>query len=324
MIDMSRPWRIEYEGALYHLLSRGNERRDIFEDQKDRDIFLNTVGEFSERFDIHVFAFVLMDNHYHLLVRTRHANLKKAMHWFGTTYTQRFNRRHFRNGHLFQGRYKSIIVENDAYMLQLSYYIHRNPLRGGIVKRLADYRWSSYLSYAYGRKAPEWLSMDLILSQFESKDRHEHYREKVQKYAKEEKRLWEDLRHGLFLGSKRFVEKIRKQHLPSETESAIPQQTQLTKPSDPVSILRSVEKVLQCDFQHFVQAGRISGPEKDKRDLMIYLLWKTGGFSNDQIGRLFGISYSAISHAVRSFKVKKQDNPQLLETFNGIYSQFKL
>ena len=319
---MSRAWRIEYEGALYHLLSRGNEQRDIFEDQKDRNLFLDTIGEFSERFEIHVFAYVMMDNHYHLLVRTRHANLKKAMHWFGTTYAQRFNRRHFRSGHLFQGRYKSILVQNDAYMLQLSYYIHRNPLRAGIVKRLADYRWSSYRSYAYGRKSPRWLSTDLIFSQFKSKDRHKSYREKVQGYAKEEKRLWEDLRHGLFLGSKGFVERIRKQHLPSETESAIPQQTQTAKPSDSLSMLRLAERVLKCDVQQFVKAGRVSGPEKDKRDLMIYLLWKTGSFRNDQIGRLFGVSYSAVSHAVRSLKTKLRDNPRLLETLNEIYSQF--
>ena len=319
---MSRAWRIEYEGALYHLLSRGNEQRDIFEDQKDRNLFLDTIGEFSERFEIHVFAYVMMDNHYHLLVRTRHANLKKAMHWFGTTYAQRFNRRHFRSGHLFQGRYKSILVQNDAYMLQLSYYIHRNPLRAGIVKRLTDYRWSSYRSYAYGRKSPRWLSTDLIFSQFKSKDRHKRYREKVQGYAKEEKRLWEDLRHGLFLGSKGFVERIRKQHLPSETESAIPQQTQTAKPSDSLSMLRLAERVLKCDVQQFVKAGRVSGPEKDKRDLMIYLLWKTGSFRNDQIGRLFGVSYSAVSHAVRSLKTKLRDNPRLLETLNEIYSQF--
>ena len=246
------------------------------------------------------------------------------MHWFGTTYTQRFNRRHFRSGHLFQGRYKSIIVQNDAYLLQLSYYIHRNPLRASIVERLADYRWSSYLAYAYGRKAPEWLSKELILSQFGSQYRHKRYREKVQKYAKEERRLWEDLRHGLFLGSKSFVERIRKDHLPSETESAIPQQTQTAKTSDPVSMLRMAERVLNCDVQRFVEAGRVSGPEKDKRDLMIYLLWRTGAYNNDQIGRLFGVSYSAVSHAVRSLKSKLGDNHELLATFNKINSQFKL
>src|SRR5210317_367246 len=163
---MSRPWRIEYEGALYHLLSRGNERSDIFMDEKDRSSFLNAVSEMLERFDIDVFAYVLMDNHYYLIVRTRRANLKKAMQWFGTTYTQRFNRRHFRSGHLFQGRYKSIIIQNDSYLLQLSYYIHRNPLRAGIVKRLTGYRWSSYNVYAYGRKVPKWLTTELIMSQF--------------------------------------------------------------------------------------------------------------------------------------------------------------
>jgi REP element-mobilizing transposase RayT len=206
---MSRAWRIEYQGAYYHLLSRGNERRDIFINEMDRIVFLNTVGEMSERFEMDVYAYVLMDNHYHLLVRTRQANLKKAMHWFGTAYTQRYNRRHFRSGHLFQGRYKSIIVQNDAYLLQLSYYIHRNPLRAGTVKRLADYRWSSYRFYGYGRRAPDWLSSELVLSHFKGEqDRHKNYREKIQQYAKEEKRLLEDLRHRLILGSKQFVEKI--------------------------------------------------------------------------------------------------------------------
>ena len=163
---MSRAWRIEYEGAYYHLLSRGNQGGDIFINKDDRFLFLDTLGEMSERFEMDVYAYVLMSNHYHLLVRTRQANLKKAMHWFGTTYTQRYNRQHFRSGHLFQGRYKSIIVQNDAYLLQLSYYIHRNPLRAKMVKRLADYRWSSYRIYGYGKKTPDWLTTELILSHF--------------------------------------------------------------------------------------------------------------------------------------------------------------
>ena len=153
----------------------------------------------SERFDIDIFAYVFMDNHYHLLVRARQANLKKAMQWFGTTYTQRFNRRHFRSGHLFQGRYKSIIAQNDAYLLQLSYYIHRNPLRAGMVNRLVDYSWSSYKVYAYGHKPPKWLSTDLILSRFAvHHDCHGFYRE--------------------------FVENIRKKYAPAKPEMSIPQQ----------------------------------------------------------------------------------------------------
>ena len=115
---MSRAWRIEYEGALYHLLSRGNQRSDIFMDEYDRHRFLNTIEEMSSRFEIDVFAYVLMSNHYHLLIRTRRANLKRAMHWLGTTYTQRFNKRHGKSGHVFQGRYKSIIVRRFKHTLR--------------------------------------------------------------------------------------------------------------------------------------------------------------------------------------------------------------
>jgi REP element-mobilizing transposase RayT len=321
---MSRSWRIEYEGALYHLLSRGNEGKDIFDDDRDCKIFLKTVGEMSERFEMSVYAYVLMGNHYHLMVQTERANLKKAMHWFGTTYTQRFNIRHSRNGHLFQGRYKSILVQNDAYLLQLSCYIHRNPLRAGIVKRLADYRWSSYLAYAYGREAPEWLQTELILSQVKSEDPYKGYRDKVQRYAGEEERLWEDLRHGLILGSKRFVEKIRKEFLTSEPQPAIAQQVQIAKHYNPHRILQKAERILNCDMKRFLKAGRVLGAEKETRDLMIYLIWKAGVLTNDQIGQLFGLSYSAVSHAVKSLKAKMSKNQELTAKFNDLYSQFKL
>jgi REP element-mobilizing transposase RayT len=146
---MSLAWRIEYEGALYHVLSRGNEKQDIVIDDGDRRLFLATVGEMAERFKIDLFVYVLMDNHYHILFRTHRANLCRSMQWFGATYTKRFNLRHHRVGHLFQGRYKNMLVQNDTYLIQLSYYIHRNSLRACMVRRLADYKWSSYRAYAY-------------------------------------------------------------------------------------------------------------------------------------------------------------------------------
>ena len=321
---MTRAWRIEYEGALYHLLSRGNRKSDIFIDNDDRDLFLLTVGEMSKRFNIQIFCYVLMSNHYHLLARTKHANLKKAMHWFGTTYTQRFNTRNSTKGHLFQGRYKSILVQNDAYLLRLSYYIHRNPLRAKVVKRLADYRWSSYLAYAYGNSPPNWLSTELILSQFDPDDRHKSYREKIQRYAKEEHHIWEDFRHGLFLGSKRFVETIRKQYLPGKPHAAIVQQTQLANRADPIRVLSIAQRLLKCDVKHFAQTGRISKTAKDKRDLIIYFLWKTGALTNDQIGQLFGISYSAVSHAVKSLKTRMKNNRELRTKLEQLNSLFKL
>jgi REP element-mobilizing transposase RayT len=143
---MARPWRIQYEDAYYHVLSRGNEGRDIFYDEQDRKIFLETLGEAGDRFGAAIYAFVLMTNHYHLLLQTGGANPSRAMQWFGVTDTRRFNNRHSRTGHLFQGRFKSMVVENDAYVVELSCYIHRNPLRAGMVERLIDYK-----KYASGR-----------------------------------------------------------------------------------------------------------------------------------------------------------------------------
>jgi REP element-mobilizing transposase RayT len=322
---MSRAWRIEYEGALYHLMSRGNEGGNIFFEKNDRVKFLDTVGEMSERYDFDIFAYVLMDNHYHLLVRSRQANLKRAMQWFGTTYTQRFNRRHYRSGHLFQGRYKSIIVQNDAYLLQLSYYIHRNPVRAGIVKRLADYRWSSYRVYAYGRKTPEWLSTDLILSQFEGEsDRQKSYREQVQKYSREESHLIENIRHNLILGTKDFAEKLCNKYLPSKTDDAIPQQRHMSKNLNVVKIVKAAERILNCDVSRFAKAGRLSGTEKDTRDILLYYIWRTGRMTNTQIGKEFGLSYSAVSHSVKSIKAKLRSDQRLKALFNNLNSQFKL
>ena len=255
---MGRAWRIEYEGALYHILSRGNEQKDIFYDDQDRLLFLATIGEMSERFEIDVFAYVLMGNHYHMLLKTNRANLSKSMQWLGVTYTRRFNLRHFRSGHLFQGRFKSIIVQNDAYLMRLSCYIHRNPLRAGIVKRLADYRWSSYKAYAYGDRAPEWLITKQIFSQFKGMDKYKAYREKVQRYAKEEKKLFEDLRYGMIIGSKKFVDKIRNTYLPEKPHKEIHQQRALAKHFDPVVRLKEAAKILDCDLDHFRRVSRIT------------------------------------------------------------------
>jgi REP element-mobilizing transposase RayT len=197
---MARAWRIEYAGGLYHVLSRGNDKCDIFFDDSGRRMFLNTLGELSARFDIDIFAYVLMDNHYHLLVRTQRANLSKSMQWFGATYTKRINLKHGRSGHLFQGRFKNMLIENDAYLLQLSCYIHRNPLRAGMVKRLVSYPWSSYRASAYGKGFEKWLNTEVILAQFGNvEDRHKAYREQAQQYSKEKRRIWEDLQHGIFL-----------------------------------------------------------------------------------------------------------------------------
>jgi REP element-mobilizing transposase RayT len=226
---MGRQWRIEFEGAFYHLLSRGNDGKSIFSDETDRVRFISLLGDLSERFEVNIFAYTLMPNHYHLLLQTRRANLSKAMQWFGTTYTRHYNNKNSCRGHLFQGRYKSILVENDAYLVRLLCYIHRNPLRAGLVKRLIQYRWSSYPVYAYGKDHPEWLQTHLILSQSAAKDPHLAYRRKVQRYAEEKRRIWEDVAHGFIYGSQEFVDWLKSGFLPADPDIEIPQQRKIYK-----------------------------------------------------------------------------------------------
>jgi REP element-mobilizing transposase RayT len=321
---MARAWRIEYEGALYHVISRGNQRQAIFVDDDDRLLFLRSLAEMAERFEVEIYAYVLMSNHYHLLLRTRRANLSKAMQWFGVAYTSRFNLKNRRSGHLFQGRFKSMLVENDAYLLQLSYYLHRNPLRAGMVKRLANYRWSSYPVYAYGKNLPEWLSTELVLSQLvNAADRNKAYRDNAQKYAKEEKRTWEELRHGFILGTERFVESIKDRYLPEVPHREIPQQRQAARRSFSENDLVQAANALGCSLEAYRKSARISGREVSKRDLLIYLCWQSGGWTNQEIGDRFGLTYSAVSRRVSLFKSKLLEDKLLLQQFEQMRARFR-
>ncbi len=280
------------------MLSRGNKKQDVFLTWDDRLHFLDTVGRMAERFDISVFAYVLMPNHYHLLIQTDKPNLSRAMHWIGCTYTVGFNYRNARVGHLFQGRFKSILVENDAHLFQLSCYIHRNPVRAGLTERLADYPWSSYPAYAYRKKAPPWLEQELILAQAGGDDPQGAYRRIVQAYASEEEHFWENLRHGLFFGSQAFVERITGSRLGSAPDPELPQQRQALRETEPLDVLKKAAVFLNCDLEHIRKARRIRGRDLEMRDLMIYLLWQIGAHRNHEIGELFGVSYSLISRRI--------------------------
>jgi REP element-mobilizing transposase RayT len=322
---MTRAWRIEYEGAFYHVLSRGNEKQNIVNTDGDRKLFLATVGEMGERFEIDVFAYVLMDNHYHLLFRTNRANLCRSMQWFGATYTKRFNLRHNRSGHLFQGRFKNMLVQNDAYLLLLSYYIHRNPLRAGMVKRLADYKWSSYRSYAYGTSHQSWLNTNVILTQFMNvKDQHHAYLENMQKYSKEEQRVWEDLRHGIFVGTEKFVKKIKKRYLPDIPHAELPSQKQVIRDVNIETVILKAAGLLKCDMNLFRESSRISKSVKVDRDLLIYVSWQLGVATNQEIGEKFGLSYSAVSQRVKIIKEMLNKDKELERKYRQIKSLIKI
>lgn len=166
---MARPLRIEFEGAFYHLMARGNARQIIFLDDGDRKLFIDNLGRVSQRFDWTVWAWCLMDNHYHLLIETRQPTLSKGMREINGVYTQAFNRRHRRVGHVLQGRYKAILVDQNAYLQELARYIVLNPVRADLVQSAGESEWSSYKAVMGKMPAPKWLAVDDILAMFHPK-----------------------------------------------------------------------------------------------------------------------------------------------------------
>ena len=319
---MARAWRIEYAGACYHVLARGNEQRPIFNDEVDRELFLQALGQMSDRFEIDLYAYVLMGNHYHLLLRSRQANLSRSLQWLGGVYSGTFNRRHQRSGHLFQGRFKSFLVESDTYLLTLSCYIHRNPLRARLVERLVDYRWSSYPAYAYGRNRAEWLKEDLILSQLPGRDKRKAYREKVQQYAREEQSAWEDLRHGLFYGSQRFVDRMKQAYGSQAADPEKPQQKALRKEGLLAEMVQRVAAALGGEAEALLQIRR--GQRNEGRDLLIYYLWSTGLYRNGQIGQLLKIGASGVSQRIQQVKRHMEQEKQLKHRFHQLTVQMKI
>ena len=210
---MGRPIRIEYAGALYHITSRGNERKKIFLDDGDRMKFLEILKDYHDRYGILIHAYVLMDNHYHLILETPKGNLLKVMHGLNGGYTGYFNRKYGRVGHLFQGRYKGIIVEKEAYLIPLSRYVHLNPVRAGVVERPEQYRWSTYRGYIVKGKEEEWVEYSWVLSGFG----HDgiRARKKYRYYTEEGLRMrvespLKNLHGQVILGGEEFIEKVKR------------------------------------------------------------------------------------------------------------------
>lgn len=208
---MSRPLRLEHPGALWHVTSRGNERREIFRDDADRQLFLETLGRVVAMFRWRLYAWVLMNNHYHLFVETPEPNISRGMRQLNGIYTQRFNRRHRRSGHLMQGRFKGILVEKEAHLLELCRYVVLNPVRAGAARSARDWPWSSYRPTAGHASSPAWLDVDGVLSLFggRSAAARERYRTFVADGIRAAYAPWKALAHQVLLGGEEFVEKAR-------------------------------------------------------------------------------------------------------------------
>ncbi|MBN2515608.1 MAG: transposase [Deltaproteobacteria bacterium] len=229
---MARPIRIEFEGGFYHVTSRGNTRQEIFADTEDYRTFLSTLADVAERYRWLVHAYCLMDNHYHLLIETPQANLSRGMRQLNGVYTQKYNRRHDRVGHLFQGRYKAFVVEKDAYLLELSRYIALNPIRAGLVSSPEDWSWSSYGVMAGMRPKESFLHTDWMLGLFSPSkvQAHELYTSFVMEGLDRENPL-KEARGGLILGRGTFIEKVQKLIEDSETGEAVRMEKYAARPS---------------------------------------------------------------------------------------------
>lgn len=206
---MARPLRIEYDGAVYHVTSRGNARKEIYKDDKDRQIFLETLHRVNKRYNWLCHAYCLMNNHYHLIIETPDGNLSRGMRQLNGVYTQTFNIRHNRVGHIFQGRYKAILIQKDSHLLEVSRYVVLNPVRARLVQSPAQWKWSSYSATA-GKETPHsCLTTDWILGQFGSKLRKAKGRYKEFVHAGiGEKGIWKGVKCQSILGEEKFAEEL--------------------------------------------------------------------------------------------------------------------
>lgn len=229
---MARPLRIEYEGAVYHVTSRGNARQKIYLDDEDRHAFLEILGGAVDRFGWVCHSYCLMSNHYHLLVETPNANLSRGMRHVNGVYTQGFNRRQGRVGHVLQGRFKSILVERDNHLLELARYVVLNPVRAKMVRSARHWRWSSYRATAGQEEPLQLLTTDWVLAQFSDDRRRatDLYRRFVQQGRGV--KVWDKLQGGVMLGSRRFVEEMSPRLRDAALYTEIPRRERLvSRPS---------------------------------------------------------------------------------------------
>jgi REP element-mobilizing transposase RayT len=288
---MARQLRLEYAGALYHITSRGNAQAAIYLDDEDRTRFLDLLGQEVEQQGWQCYAYCLMDNHYHLLIETPEPNLSKGMRRLNQVYTQGFNRRHGRVGHVLQGRYKAIIVDKDSYLLELCRYIVLNPIRAGMVNNSKDWRWSSYRATAGLGTMVDWLQVGRVLDLFGSGRQlsQRRYREFV-KQGLTQPSPWEALKGQVFLGSEQFLESmdrlLKGRHLDN-----VPRAQTLPARPDKVRVLDIIAHVYDVSHNDIVTRHHA-----ESYQTAAWLLRRATNLSLKDTADVFGVSPSRISH----------------------------
>jgi len=307
---MARPLRFEYKGALYHVHARGNERRKIFFTDADYKKFKEYVAGAIEKYHCLVHCYVLMGNHYHLIIETPEANISRVMHYINGSYTTYINIKRGRNGHLFQGRYKSILVAKDSYLMELSRYIHLNPVRALMVEKPEEYAYSSYNSYITG-KPEKIVTTDLILGMVsrERKEARDGYRDYVENGIGEKlKNPLDGAYGGIIVGGEQFIKGVLRTIKEGYIEKAEVSHRKA---------LRSVigmEEIIEVVCRYF----KVSRAEVVKRqrggikNIAIFEIKRHTGATNSEIGAVFGgVSYSAISKTYQRMLERLQTDLEL-------------
>lgn len=298
---MARPLRIEYSGAFYHITSRGNEQKAVYRNQRDREKFLSYLESATARYGAVIHAYCLMDNHYHLLLETPSGNLSRIMHHINGAYTAYFNTRHERAGHLFQGRYKAILIDADEYAKELSRYIHLNPVRAGIVDNPEEYKWSSCQYYTVNRKSPEWLERELILGYFgEPPTASNEYRDFIRSAMDcEQENPMAILSHSVILGNGNFVDGITDRFLRNkQLDRDLPALKNISSRPDP----RHIEKIIDSELQ---------SDEKLARQVKLHFYHRYSGMKLREIGKQFGIGESGVTQASQRISAKAKKDKKL-------------
>ncbi|MFO1475383.1 MAG: transposase [Verrucomicrobiota bacterium] len=325
---MGRPLRIERVGGWYHITGRGNERKAIFRDNRDRFHFVGLMAGMVARFRIILHAYQLMDNHYHLIVQLTEKNLSRAGQWLNVSYVNWFNLRHERSGHLFQGRFKSYVVDPMEWGLELSRYVHLNPvrvrelglgksdrgqIRAGLhgrpdlavvkerLRLMRRNQWGSYRAYAGLAKKPEWLECDVILGMLggRTSDRRKNYREYVESALREglPRSPWESLQENVVLGGAAFLEKLRSHVRGNAREQRGVARLGRVRPSFG-EVIAALEKLKGQSWEEL--CGRHGD---SNRDLALYIGQRTCGLTLKELALMAGMNdYTAVSMAIRRFE----------------------
>jgi putative transposase len=301
---MSRPLRIQFPGAVYHVMNRGRVRQPIFLRPEDYQAFLDTLAAAHRRWGIEVFAFCLMRNHYHVCLRTPQGNLARVMRHVDGLYTQRFNRSHGRDGSLFRGRYKALIIEADDYLSAVVRYIHLNPLEARIAKNPEEYRWSSHRHYLQVRGVPDWLNAAEVLEQLGGRKAfHEFVCSGNEAVVKE---FYESGRQHPVLGGEQFVEQVRGRM--GKVSREHPRYQRQGLQVSPEQVIQRVAGRYEISREEILRGGR--GKENEARKVAMYLVQRCCDQTLQETARVFGLrSYGAVGwccHGVKSKMAKDE------------------